>query len=186
VIPYDERRLVNLRRVSLRKAFGFECGCCGCARPSFELEECDFCREAIKSLEKAIGDPNRMVTAPEKSLRAFQLMLDVLNDEYAGYAGILKTRAYYDAFQICIAHGDQARASVFAERSYQARVLCEGEDSPEAARMKSLARRPATHPSYGVGSRKWKTSKAMVTKSLNRAQFDAWLFQRAGSANDSS
>ena len=46
-------------------------------------------------------------------------LLQVLEEEYKGGAGALIARLYYDAFQISIAHGDQARASVFAERGYR-------------------------------------------------------------------
>jgi hypothetical protein len=106
------------------------------------------------------------------------LLLEVLDEEYVGYAGILNARVCYDAFQICIAHGDQARASVFAERSYEARVVCEGEDSPETQRMKAFAQKPATHFSFGMCSMKWKTSRAMIPKEMNQAQLQVWLFAR--------
>jgi hypothetical protein len=172
--PFDERRDF------LQKSFGFECSCCGCARPAFELEESDARRQAIERLDVAIGNPMYMLAMPEKSLEACRVLLMALDREYAGYAGILISRACYDAFQVCIAHGDQARASVFAKRSYEARVLCEGEDSPEAERMKVLALQPATHGSFGIASMKWKTSKEMIPKDLDYAQLQVWLFRRAG------
>jgi hypothetical protein len=34
-------------------------------------------------------------------------------------------RAYYDAFQIAIGHGDKARTKIFAERAYMARMIVE-------------------------------------------------------------
>jgi hypothetical protein len=40
--------------------------------------------------------------------------------------------------EMTIAHGDQARASAFAERGYKMRVICEGEDSPETRKLKDL------------------------------------------------
>ncbi|PTB34877.1 hypothetical protein M441DRAFT_74731 [Trichoderma asperellum CBS 433.97] len=68
-----------------------------------------------------------------------------LEQELDGCASAMIARLYYDAFHIIIAHGDQARASMFAERAYKARVICEGEDSPETLRVKSLAVKPADH-----------------------------------------
>ncbi|KAK1754161.1 hypothetical protein QBC47DRAFT_403548 [Echria macrotheca] len=47
-------------------------------------------------------------------------------------------RVYYDAFQVAIANGDQARANVFAERWYASRVVIEGEDSEDAAKAKEM------------------------------------------------
>ncbi|TGO48686.1 hypothetical protein BELL_1964g00010 [Botrytis elliptica] len=89
---------------------------------------------------------------------------------------------YYDAFQISIAHGDQARASILAERAYKARVICEGEDSPETLRAKSLALKPAVHNSFGVYSRKWKSARDSVPKGLDTIQFDRWLFRQKNQA----
>jgi hypothetical protein len=59
-------------------------------------------------------------------------------------------------------------------------------DISEAARMKTLAQRPATHLSFGLGMLKWKTSRAMVPKVLSFARMDVWLFERAGNAGDLS
>jgi hypothetical protein len=88
-------------------------------------------------------------------------------------------RAYYDAFQIAIAHGDQARAKVFAQRAYEARLCCEGEDSPLTTRMKCLVARPAGHRLFGTSNR-WKLSEKMVPKTLEGEEFEAWLWRRNG------
>ncbi|UKZ97206.1 uncharacterized protein TrAFT101_011971 [Trichoderma asperellum] len=102
-------------------------------------------RKQIQSLDKAIGDPFCMMSSPYESLIDCYLMLQVLEQELDGCASAMIARLYYDAFHIIIAHGDQARASMFAERAYKARVICEGEDSPETLRVKSLAVKPAYH-----------------------------------------
>ncbi|KAH6383637.1 hypothetical protein HBI60_255450 [Parastagonospora nodorum] len=106
MIAYDRGGPLDVRRAFLQKSFGFEC--------------------VIEKLDITIGDPMHMIAMPDKSLGACRSLLMALDCENAGYAGILNSRVYYDAFQVCIAHGDQARASVFAERSYETRVLCEG------------------------------------------------------------
>src|SRR6266566_5006331 len=45
-------------------------------------------------------------------------------------------RAYKDAYDIAIQNGDESRARIFAERTYDARRLIEGDDSPVAMKMK--------------------------------------------------
>jgi hypothetical protein len=177
-VSYDRGGPSEERRVFLKESFGFKCDCRGCVGPPSELEESNVRRLAIESLDEAIGDPYRMATMPEKSLHACQLLLEVLDEEYGGYAGILNARVYYDAFQVCIAHGDQARASVFAEKSYEARLVCEGENSPETQRLKDLALTPTAHFSFGMCSMRWKTSRERIPKELDQPRLQAWLFAR--------
>jgi hypothetical protein len=62
-------------------------------------------------------------------------------------------RVYFDAFQIAIASGDEARAKVFAERAYAARTVIGGKDSPEAMRLKRLAEHPTEHSLYRMSKR---------------------------------
>ncbi|TVY93099.1 SET domain-containing protein [Lachnellula willkommii] len=118
--PYD------LRRACLKSAFGFECSCSLCILPPAELQASDARRRQIRLLDEAIGDPERVMIRPEESLADSQSLLRVLEEEYKDGVGVLIARLYYDAFQISISHGDQARASVFAERGFRSRVICEG------------------------------------------------------------
>ena len=114
--------------------------------------------------------------SPEESLADCHSLLQVLEEEYKGSAGVLIARLYYDAFQISISHGDQARASAFAERGFKSRVICEGEDSPETQRVKSLKENPAGHRSFGASNR-WKTSKRSIPKGLDNSGFETWLWR---------
>jgi hypothetical protein len=98
--------------------------------------------------------------------------------EYENGAGVPNARLYYDAFQVNIAYGDQARAGIFADKAYQARLVCEGEDSPETQRVKAFALKPETHASYGLCSMKWRTKRGMVPKGLDAVQFEKWLFRQ--------
>lgn len=177
-ISYDQGGTSGVRHTHLKEAFGFECDCRGCSLPPSLLQDSDARRLRIQILDETIGNPIRMQITPEESLRDCRSLLHILEDEYEGHIGVLSARLYYDAFQISIAHGDQARASVFAERSYRSRVICEGEDSPETQRVKSFALKPAAHCTYGICSMKWKTTRAMMPKGLNEAQFEEWLFAR--------
>ncbi|KAF1914204.1 hypothetical protein BDU57DRAFT_519067 [Ampelomyces quisqualis] len=177
-IPYNNGGTREVRQASLKQSFDFDCGCPGCSRSPSAIRESDVRRKMIQKLDDAIGDPSRMQGRPADSLKDCQSLLEVLEEEFDGFAGVLVARLYYDAFQISIAHGDQARASAFARRSYESRVICEGEDSPETQRMKLLALKPATHSSAGAFSQKWKTAITMVPKDLGGAAFQEWLWQR--------
>ncbi|KAF2789412.1 SET domain-containing protein [Melanomma pulvis-pyrius CBS 109.77] len=176
-IPYDKGGTSATRLAFLKEAFGFDCTCRGCSRPPSDLQASDARRLRIQSLDDAIGDPYRMQSRPRQSLRDCRSLLQALEEEYDGCAGALGARLYYDAFQVSIAHGDQARAGVFAERAYRARVVCEGEGSPETQRARALARRPADHNSFGLCSMKWKSTRGMVPEGLDTAQFERWLFR---------
>jgi hypothetical protein len=88
----------------------------------------------------------------------------------------LDARLYYDAFQVAITHNDQARASVFAGRGYDARILCEGADSPETRKMKDFRTNPNTHRNFGA-SKRWRTNKTAVPKGLSETEFENWLWR---------
>jgi len=51
--------------------------------------------------------------------------------------GARVARVCNDAFKICVTHGDQASASVFARMAYETRLYLEGQDSPDTQKMKS-------------------------------------------------
>ena len=177
-ISYDRGGPSRIRQAFLKESFGFNCTCSCCSLSSSSLQASDDRRTQIQSLDEAIGDPLRMTSNPRASLGDCYSLLQVLEQEFDGGARALIARLYYDAFQISIAHGDQARASIFAERAYRARVICEGEDSPETLRAKSLALKPADHNSFGLYSKKWQTTRNLIPKGLDTVQFDKWLFRQ--------
>lgn len=177
-ISYDRGGTSIERRAFLKEAFGFDCNCCRCFGPQSALKASDARRLEIQRLDEAIGNPFRIASRPKESLRDCHSLLQILKEEYDGCAEVLNARLYYDAFQISIAHGDQARAGVFAERAYKARVACEGEDSPATQRMQSFALKPADHDIFEEYSTKWKTKRNMIPKGLDTAQFEDWLFRK--------
>ncbi|XMA20790.1 hypothetical protein WAI453_013581 [Rhynchosporium graminicola] len=147
-ISYDHGGASSERQTFLKESFGFTCTCSGYTLSSSFLQASDNRRIKIQTLDEAIGDPYRMMSSPRGSLADCYTLLQVLKQEFGNYAGALIPRLYYDAFQISIAHGDQARASMFAESAHEARVICEGEDSPETERVKALALNPAQHSTF--------------------------------------
>ncbi|KAK4692657.1 hypothetical protein P7C71_g4588, partial [Lecanoromycetidae sp. Uapishka_2] len=175
-ICYDKCGPSNARRTFLKNEFGFDCNCSLCSLPLPELQTSDARRLQIQHLDEAIGDSNCVMNRPDKCLEHCHSLLQVLEEEYHGGACALIARLYYDAFQITITHSDQARASVFAQRGYKARVICEGEDSPETRRMKNLMENPAGHRNFGV-SKTWKTAKGLVPKGLEVDEYERWLWR---------
>ncbi|CAF9915216.1 MAG: hypothetical protein GOMPHAMPRED_000661 [Gomphillus americanus] len=149
------------------------------------LQASDARRVFMQRLDDAIGNPFRMMGDPKACLQDCFALLRTLEEEYNSYAGPLLARLYYDAFQICIAHGDQARARVFADRAYKARVICEGIDSPEILKMERLSKTPAMHPSFEMYSTNWELEKSLVPKSLDGPAFETWLFRDSEFAKNS-
>ena len=146
-ISYLSRRMEHAERQRfLKEKFYFDCRCDLCMLPLAQREESDLRLRKIQSIDDALGDLDETTSDYDAGLHLVRTMLRLLEEEGVWDAGV--PRAYYDAFQIAIANGDEARAKIFAERSYAARVIIEGKDSPESARLKLLADRPAQHWLY--------------------------------------
>lgn len=176
-ISYDKGGPSDSRHTDLKDAFGFDCDCSVCSLPLAELQVSDARRLQIQHLDDAIGDPSRVMNRPDDCLADCHALLQTLKEEYHNGAGASIARLYYDAFPICITHGDQARASVFARKAHESRVICEGEDSPETRKVKNLMEIPASHMNFGFSTR-WKTAKGLVPKGLDAGEFERWLWRK--------
>jgi hypothetical protein len=137
------------RRCSLKKSFSFDCTCELCSLLEITRADSDNRQREIKQLDDLLGNRSCLFSYLDRCLED-------------------------DAFQIAIAHGDQARARVFAQRAYEGRLCCEGDDSSLTARMKSLVARPAEHRLFGTSSR-WRLSEKTIPKTLEGEKFEAWL-----------
>jgi hypothetical protein len=131
--------------------------------------------DEITRLDAIIGDGMSIVTTPVTCLHHVCAIVRLLEEEDATDARV--PSAYYDALQIAIAHGDQARAKVFAERAYAARVVLEGGDSPEAKRLKGFVERPDTHRLFGT-TKKWRQEVKKVLQNASAAEFEGWLWKK--------
>jgi hypothetical protein len=160
------------RRRELREFFGFECACEVCALPAKELAISDERLRRAKVLDAAIGDAKRVRMTPEAALRDCRELLGLYEEE--GVKDLRIPRLYYDAFQICAIHFDKARAKLFAERSWEARVLCQGEESEDAEAMKELMKNPTTFENFGT-TKKWKEEK--VPEGLAGDDVEKWLWR---------
>jgi hypothetical protein len=136
-IPYNRDEISSARYATLRSSFRFDCTCDLCSLSPAEIQHSDARSLRIKEPDEAIGNPASVMNTPVcfflrihpgsivlvanyqrqiKALANCREMIDILQSEYHGRASPLDASLYYDAFQIAITHGDQDRASVFAER----------------------------------------------------------------------
>lgn len=175
-ISYSDSSPSEIRREQLLHKFGFECTCTLCSLPRMERLRSDNRLMEIQQLDKVLGEGGELMLHPQQHLQRVYSVVRLLEAEQVLDARL--PRAYYDAFQIVIAHGDQARAKVFAERAYAARLCCEGTDSPTTARMKLLSQNSKGHQLYGR-SKRWNQKRSQVPKDLTDAEFEEWLWKRS-------
>ncbi|KAH8651191.1 hypothetical protein BX600DRAFT_441631 [Xylariales sp. PMI_506] len=178
-ISYDKRGPYSERQEELQKNFGFKCDCSVCLLPPEARTVSDDRRMKIKRLDTAIGDPHAMMSTPSHSLGQCRELLGLLQTEYGESAGASVPRLYYDAFQISIAHGDKARARIFAQRAYEARIICEGEDSPTIRLVKAYMESPDSHSTFGAYTMKWKNSEKFMPEDKASPEFQKWLWSPA-------
>jgi SET domain len=176
-IAYDQGGPREKRRGFLRDTHGFECNCKGCFLPAAELQASDARRTMIANLDVSLSTVFNKTTRPTEALRDCRLLLLTLEAEYGCCYGDLSAKVYYVACHICLTHGDQARANVFAWKAYNARILCEDDSSQAVLRIRSIALNPAEQAVFGQCSMDWKSTVHMVPKGLDAAAFEDWLFR---------
>ncbi|KAL8367683.1 hypothetical protein RB599_003534, partial [Gaeumannomyces hyphopodioides] len=178
-IAYYLMGTTEARQAHLKAAFGFMCTCPTCSKPEAARAESDERRKFIRDLDYKIGDSSRAKDEPERALADCAALERALYDEFEGRPDqAVLARLYYDAFQVVIAHGDQARAIVFADRAYKARVLAEGEDSPASKKMLPLASLPSVHESFKLYGAQWKSRKTRSPRAwatrISRSGCSSW------------
>ncbi|KAK5690269.1 hypothetical protein LTR97_012458 [Elasticomyces elasticus] len=138
----------DIRQRMLKEYFGFSCTCELCSLPSPKLAESDNRLRRAQELDTRIGDPKRAHKNPLAALRDCHALHQIYQDEQI--RDLRLPRLWHDAFQICAMHSDLARARVFARRSCEARILCEGEDHPNVEGERALVERPEGWGGWGV------------------------------------
>jgi hypothetical protein len=165
----------------LKKKYGFDCTCDLCSLADEALEISDGNQLLMQFLDNVIGDLDAIMESPGTALSRCRELLSLYEMEAITDPRV--ARVYYDAFQICITHSDQARACAFAQKAYETRLYLEGEDSPNTQKMKSFMANPANHMSFGI-SQRWEQLKEAVPENVNAQEFNRWLWLPANSTDD--
>lgn len=163
------------RQSGLQDIFGFLCLCSLCALPPFKSRESDKRWDEVEKLDNLIGSEEIYYHFPLRGLHSVHRLLNIFRVE--GYAGGRIARAYYDAFSMAAAHGDRARARIFARRSASARLILEGDDSPIVKKLEVSAKDPKLHLAFGLTER-WKTTVDDIPVGLDGVAFERWLWKR--------
>lgn len=166
----------DARKQHIKTYFGFDCRCEACSLPNHEQEISDERLRRASRLDEAIGDPKRVRHLPEKALNDCHALQKIYQEEQI--FDLRLPRLYYDAFQICAMHSDKSRASTFARRARECRIICEGRDSVEAAELERLATNPEKFENFGVTT-KWKSNFDARPQDLDSDAFEKWLWKES-------
>ncbi|KAL5590192.1 hypothetical protein FOBRF1_013749 [Fusarium oxysporum] len=115
-----------------------------------------------------LSDPKRVLGYVDQQVRLY-------NEQTLDDVGL--PRAFFDAAQITVAHGDLARGRVFTERAAAGWLVLEGDDSPRVLNAKKLAQDPSSHDTYG-NSTAWRTAVDDVPQGLDSNEFENWIWKR--------
>ncbi|TEA22535.1 SET domain-containing protein 5 [Colletotrichum sidae] len=162
------------RQAHLTASFHFSCICECCSLPEAERAASDQRLDRMSRIDSLLGDGYGIVGSPLTHLGHAREMKGLMEQE--GILDARVARLYYDAFQVAVANGDQARAKVFAERAHAERLVIEGEDGPETARVKQYVERPASHRLFGT-TMKWEQHVAEIPQGLGEKEFEKWLWK---------
>lgn len=163
-----------VRKRNLRTYFGFGCTREACSLHPAEQEISDQKLHKAQQLDEAIGDSRRVKNTPEKALANCHALLKIYQEEHI--FDLRLPRLYYDAFQITAMHAEQARASIFAQRSCETRTLCEGPESAGVEDVRALAQDPAVFENFGVTTR-WRSMLSSVPRDVSVEEFERWLWK---------
>jgi hypothetical protein len=163
------------RQQALLLRYGFRCQCAACGLEASEAVEDTQLRAEAKRLDEAIGDGMLIATNPARALKHCR---DLINVRQKLKQTPEIPRAYYDAFQVCVAHGDLARAKVFIKLHNDMKERIEGDWAVDAEK-RGLVEKPERHRLYRQLSRRWNT-KVQHAREEESEGFEAWLWMRAG------
>lgn len=165
------------RNEALQAKFGFRCLCRLCSLPPEQSQKSDRRLDEIYRLDGLIGRGGieGIIKSPLRSLCYVDQQIRLYNEQGPDDVGL--PRAFLDAAQIVIAHGDLARGRIFAERAVSGWRTALGGDSLEVIEHGTLARDPSKHELYGI-SMKWETTVDEAPRGLEPSDFEDWLWKR--------
>ena len=162
------------RKPLLKEHFGFDCACEVCSLPDEKLRTSDARMIRVENLDKCIGDAETVRYSPAKVLKNCKTVLSIFEAENIKDDRL--SRLYYDCFQVCNMHSDQARARVFAKKYCEAKKMAAGKDSIDLLEMMPYVKKPATHSSYG-STNDWKTEIGDMPKGVTADEFRRWMWR---------
>lgn len=168
------------RQEALRRKFKIACSCRLCSLPPDQRQESDRRLDEILKLDGLIGRDGIMgiLSTPLLILRYVDQQIRLYNEQGPHDTGL--PRAFIDAAQIAITHGDLARARIFVERAVLGWTVLEGDDSSQVLQYRALIQDPSKHELYGIyeSAMKWKTAVDDIPVGLDSEKFDDWLWRR--------
>lgn len=173
-ISYIRAGPYSQRGQELKQRWGFRCKCQLCDLEPFIREESDKKFREIQILKDILNKRGYILANPERSLGYVRELLSLVDEEARRYDG-LGVWALNAALAVVVAHGDQVRASFFAQKVVDILVVCEGADSPSVEEASEYVERPDKHKMYGK-SMKWNRTLSRVEKGENS---EAWLWEKA-------
>jgi hypothetical protein len=162
------------RKPLLKEHFGFDCACEVCSLPDEKLRTSDARMIRVENLDKCIGDAETVRYSPAKVLKNCKTVLSIFEAENIKDDRL--SRLYYDSYQVCNMHSDQARARVFAKKYCEAKKMAAGKDSIDLLEMMPYVKKPATHSSYG-STNDWKTEISDMPKGVTPDEFRRWMWR---------
>ncbi|TVY73285.1 SET domain-containing protein [Lachnellula suecica] len=165
------------RQQALQAKFGFTCTCRLCSLPAKESQKSDKRLSEIYRLDGLVGQGGLMkiMSSPLQMLRYVDQRVRLYNEQRTEDAGL--PRAFLDAAQIAITHGDLARGRIFTERAVSGWLTAHGDDSKEVIENKALAQDPRKLQLYGL-SMKWETAVEDFPREFGPDDFEDWLWKR--------
>ncbi|KAG6299771.1 hypothetical protein E4U45_004312 [Claviceps purpurea] len=169
----DFLRSREIRQIILKAAWDFTCSCRLCSLPDEQSQERDRKLDQIVRLEELCKLEPKLF--PLKTLRYYYAQICLYSE--LGRLDCGSARVYELAAYLTIAHGDLARACVFAEKTVAVWTTVCGSDSQHVFLFTDLASHLTNHPSYGF-SMEWKTAVDDIPQGLDPNDFENWLWKR--------
>ncbi|CAP62077.1 uncharacterized protein PODANS_5_450 [Podospora anserina S mat+] len=157
------------RQKFLEDCFFFHCECELCGLSPGASEESDMRLLEIAAIEHELEDGNGTFYYA-KALALLREIFAVFREEGIWDQSIPKVHVV--AFQIACMYADERRAKIFAQRALDVRVVIEGEDSLEVAKLRGYVENPSQHASWQLRGR----SPPDEVARMEGSEVDDWLW----------
>jgi hypothetical protein len=168
-LPRDQRR------EAIWEEFRFRCECVRCTGAlDSGRKASDGRRVRLGEINEQVGNGMLMFNKPSAALGLCREAIELIRAEGEGACRL--EGIYYDAFQICICHGDVALAKAFIRLSIQTAKAWKGDDASGLLEMARLERDPKLHTN-AFATKRW--AAAITSPPGSLAGDEEWLWRRA-------